>query len=873
MNQLSAILWVAMISEAGYMPQKPDFSALFQASPYPYLLIDTDFIIVGANPSYLRSTGRTAEDIVEKHIFDAFPVNPADPASTNLNEVRSSIELAISTGQPHTSALLRYAVPRQTAEGTVFDERYWSAVHTPVFDQQGKVVLVAQNAIDVTELYRFDETSKLYFLKQELNAVPGVIDISRPQMHVAMTRILNAERQQLRTLFNQAPGFIAVLIGRSHVFELVNEAYYQLVGHREIIGKPVWEALPEVAGQGYEEFLAHVFETGEPVVMHKKKVVVQREPDGPLLERYVDLLYQPIFSDDGRVTGIFAQGNDVTDAHAANQALAEKVQQLEQARAQQAFQLEVSDRLRQLFDPSDIFVTTCQLIGRQFGASRVLWGDYDAEKKLVNYHSNYTNGSASPLNGAYPTAIFGAANFASLEDGTTWICDDLSQDPRTSGSDTWPTFEALNIYSAVVVPLTRNQAFIACLFVNTSQARHWTGEEVDLIRDVAERAWSALERVRAEAALKDADRRKDQFLAMLAHELRNPLAPISAAAQLLKVADLHPKHLHSTSDIIARQVSHMTALVDDLLDVSRVTTGLVVLDRTAVDVKEVVADAVEQVRPLIEARKHDFSVQMTFESVLVQGDYNRLVQVVANLINNAAKYTQEEGTILMRVDVRDDLVAISVSDNGIGISTELLPKVFELFAQGERTPDRSQGGLGLGLALVKSLVELHGGSVSVDSKGANAGSTFTVRLPRLIRDKEAAVPADETEAVQNTINELRVMVVDDNADAADMLGLFLETKGYHVAIEHDAHAALERAKHESFDAFLLDIGLPGMSGNELARRLRALPQAASTLMVAVTGYGSHIDRDSSLAAGFDEHIVKPADPMKVIALLSQVQKS
>jgi PAS domain S-box-containing protein len=381
------------------------------------------------------------------------------------------------------------------------------------------------------------------------------------------------------------------------------------------------------------------------------------------------------------------------------------------------------------------------------------------------------------------------------------------------------------------------------------------------------------ERKQAEEALRESNRRKDEFLAMLAHELRNPLAPISAAAQLLKVADLHPKHLQNTGDVIARQVKHMTALVDDLLDVSRVTTGLVVLDRTDVDVKKVVADAVEQVRPLIKACKHYFSVQMTLESAQVQGDYKRLVQVIANLINNAAKYTQEEGTILTRVDVRDGLVVISVKDNGIGISPELLPKVFELFVQGERTPDRSQGGLGLGLALVKSLVELHGGSVSVDSKGADAGSTFTVRLPRLMTDKESTIPANEQETVQKAPKELRVMVVDDNADAADMLGMFLETRGYHVTVEHDAHTALERVKHESFDAFLLDIGLPGMNGNELARRLRVLPQAASALMVAITGYGSQADRECSLSAGFDAYIVKPADPMKVIALLSHVQKS
>lgn len=206
------------------MAQEPDFEALFNASPYPYLLIAVDFTIIGANTAYLQSTGRDADDVVGKNLFEAYPVNPADPESTDLAEVRRSIELAISTRKPHSSALLRYAVPRKTVEGTVFDKRYWSAVHTPVLDEQGHVLFVSQNAIDVTELYTFDEKSRLYYLKQGLNAVPDVNDYSRFQMHEAMTRILDIERNQLRILFNQAPGFISVLAGPTHIFEMVNEA-------------------------------------------------------------------------------------------------------------------------------------------------------------------------------------------------------------------------------------------------------------------------------------------------------------------------------------------------------------------------------------------------------------------------------------------------------------------------------------------------------------------------------------------------------------------------------------------------------------------------------------------------------------------------
>jgi CheY-like chemotaxis protein len=414
---------------------------------------------------------------------------------------------------------------------------------------------------------------------------------------------------------------------------------------------------------------------------------------------------------------------------------------------------------------------------------------------------------------------------------------------------------------------------LACLFVNDSRARAWTGDEVRLIEDVAERSWSAVERVRAEEALRQADRRKDEFLAMLAHELRNPLAPISAAAQLLGRGPLDPERLARTSTIIGRQVAHLTALVDDLLDVSRVTRGLVVLSRGEVDLRRVVADAVEQARPLVEARRHQLAVHLPPEPALVDGDYKRLVQVLANLLNNAAKYTPEGGKLVVWLGGAGDQVALSVSDTGIGISPELLPKVFDLFSQAERTPDRAQGGLGLGLALVRSLVELHGGTVAASSEGRGAGSEFTVRLPRLPRPGPQAVPAGAPSAggARPGGGPLRVLLVDDNVDAAQTLAMLLESAGHRVTTTHDPTDALLRSRAQRFDAFLLDIGLPGMDGLELARRLRADEHGAHALMVAITGYGQQFDRDSALDAGFDHYLVKPADPARLFGLLEQAR--
>ena len=377
---------------------------------------------------------------------------------------------------------------------------------------------------------------------------------------------------------------------------------------------------------------------------------------------------------------------------------------------------------------------------------------------------------------------------------------------------------------------------------------------------------------RAIDKLREADARKDEFLAMLAHELRNPLAPIRSAAELLRIAKLDETRVRKTSEIIARQVGHMTSLVDDLLDVSRVTRGLVDLEKTPLDIRHIVTDAVEQVNPLVRARRHHLAMHLSPDAAMVLGDNKRLVQVVANLLNNAAKYTPEGGNIQLKSEVQDSKVVLSVADDGIGLQPDLVERVFDLFAQAERTPDRSSGGLGLGLALVKSLVELHGGTVNCSSDGPGKGSKFTVYLPLLYADgngQETAATGD----VEPSPKPLRVMVVDDNADAAHMLAMFLEASGHEVLVEHGAREALERARLEAPDVFLLDIGLPDIDGNQLARRIRAQPETAHAVLIAVTGYGQAHDRKTAQQAGFRHHLVKPVDPGRLVALLADLQAS
>jgi PAS domain S-box-containing protein len=372
----------------------------------------------------------------------------------------------------------------------------------------------------------------------------------------------------------------------------------------------------------------------------------------------------------------------------------------------------------------------------------------------------------------------------------------------------------------------------------------------------------------AEQKLRAADQRKDEFLAMLAHELRNPLAPISAAAELLGVGKLDEERVRRSSQIIGRQVRHMTSLVDDLLDVSRVTRGLVTLARAPVTAHTIVDEAVEQVLPLLKARGQKLSVRLQDDAITVLGDKARLVQVLANVLGNATKYSPDGRNIEVTGAQRDGHLVLGVHDEGIGMEPELTARVFDLFAQAERSSDRALGGLGLGLALVKHLVELHGGTVACSSPGLGKGSTFEITLPAM---ETRAVPAAPTTTAQAlAAGRLKLLVVDDNTDAALTLGMLLDACGHEVMVEHSSSNALARARRDRPDACLLDIGLPEMDGNELARRLRSQSETAHSVLIAVTGYGQEQDRQQAFESGFRHHFVKPVDMDKLAAVLAEI---
>ncbi|UGQ49211.1 hybrid sensor histidine kinase/response regulator [Massilia endophytica] len=413
---------------------------------------------------------------------------------------------------------------------------------------------------------------------------------------------------------------------------------------------------------------------------------------------------------------------------------------------------------------------------------------------------------------------------------------------------------------------------IASGSLDTRTGMRYENEEIsDLARSLDEMAQALqkkeLERDAAAASLQAADKRKDEFLAMLAHELRNPLAPISSGAQVLKMAHADNPSVARTAEIISRQVEHMTRLIDDLLDVSRVTRGLVKLNRTPLDLRSVVEDAVEQAYPLFKSKRQQLALNLPAEPMGVRADHKRMVQVVANLLNNAAKYTPENGHISVTLTREDGVVRLEVADDGIGMTNELVARVFELFTQAERTSDRSQGGLGLGLALVRTLVLLHGGTVDASSAGLDRGSTFSVRLPYEPLPEGGAGTSGHVPHSASHGGSLRCLVVDDNVDAAQTLALFLEAAGHEVQVAHRATEALEMARHLRPQVCFLDIGLPDIDGNELAALLRRMPETSQAQLVAVTGYGRKEDQEKSIAAGFDHYFVKPMDTGKLVNLL------
>jgi signal transduction histidine kinase/DNA-binding response OmpR family regulator len=496
------------------------------------------------------------------------------------------------------------------------------------------------------------------------------------------------------------------------------------------------------------------------------------------------------------------------------------------------------------------------------------------ESKL-NYEARSANIQISP-----PRRLLELINRAlqtgevSVDEEASWlqIYPQLKNDPAES------EFTAISIAEKpvalrwlVTLPLYAGSSIAGALLLGYSNARNYQDGDLALAKEVSSRASIALENSFLYREIQNGDRRKSEFLAMLAHELRNPLAPIRNAVHIIEQLQLGDATLDWAAQIIGNQVTHIARIVDDLLDVARIARGKVELRSDIVTLGSIVQHSLETSRPHIDARSQRLFVDLPTEQLLVRGDVVRLAQVLSNLLNNASKYTPAGGHIWLRAQCINDEVVVSVRDNGAGIAAELLPDIFELFRQGAQSMDRAQGGLGVGLTLVKQLVELHDGSVQARSAGTGHGAEFIVRLPLCITAE--AEPGEKIPATvtRDSAMATRVLIVDDQKSSADSLRRIFEMKSFSVEVAYDGPSALQVAALFKPDVVILDIGLPGMDGFEVAQTIKTLPLRSDLLLIALTGYGQSEDVQRALSVGFDVHLVKPVDISYLLSIISEHQ--
>jgi len=639
---------------------------------------------------------------------------------------------------------------------------------------------------------------------------------------------VQAANRLMSDVFMRAPAFMCVLDGPEHVFTFVNERFRQLAGSRELVGLPALRALPELASQGLPVLLDAVYASGEPFAAGDMLLRLRRPADGMLEERYVDLVLSALRDADGQVTGLLVHGIDQTHRKQAELRLHDSRERFEKIVSQAAtgvVEMDVNG--------------TVTLVNERFCAM------------LGHTPDELVGTSILDLTAPDSVAPTAAALGGLLATGEGF---QIHKHYRRKDGSLVPATSSVNALRGA----DGDRQGLVAIVLDTTESR----AAEDRLRRLAE-------------DLAEADRRKTEFLAMLAHELRNPLAPIRSGLGVMRLNRELPPGMAKVREMMERQVSHMVHLIDDLLDVARISGGKLHLRRERVALNGVLASAVETSLPLIEASRHELSLVLPDAVLSVDADATRIAQVVSNLLNNAAKYTPPGGRLGLSLRREDSAhgseAVITVSDTGIGIPQDALAHVFEMFSQVAGGGERAQGGLGIGLSLVRQLVEMHGGSVAAESGGGGAGSRFTVRLPLVpdpVEAPERAARADD--AQPDAPSHLRVLVVDDNVDAAVTLSMILELDGYATRVAHSGPQALDLAASFRPDVVFLDIGMPGMDGYQTAAALRALPAFDGVCLAALTGWGAEHDRARSRAAGFDHHLTKPVELGTVQKLLADI---
>jgi PAS domain S-box-containing protein len=620
----------------------------------------------------------------------------------------------------------------------------------------------------------------------------------------------------------------------------------------EAIGRPITLIVPPELRDQEREILERL-QRGE----HSEHLDVERvRKDGTRV--HVSITISPVYDRHGHIIGASKTARDIT----LRKAWQDNLVRSEEA---QRLLVGIHDSTRGLMDPAIVMREIVTRVGLHFDVMRCAYGEVDNEQEEVTVARGYTRGVPTAA-GRYPLRVFGPALAAELKAGRTAVIPDVRASPLTSSPEALETYAAMQVVSMVCVPLVRVKTLVAILVMCDGAPRNWTDDEANLLEQVAERTLFAVESARVVETLQEADRRKDEFLATLAHELRNPLAPINSGLQILRSAR-DPSQASTALQIMERQVGQMVRLVDDLLDVARITTGKVDLRCEPVDLATAISDAVETSEPLLRGRP--LTITPPAEPLVVNADRTRLAQVFANLLNNSAKYSEPGQPIAISFSRDGSDAVVHVRDHGVGIHPDMLPRVFEMFRQADRTGGRSRGGLGIGLSLVKRIIEMHGGSVTAHSAGPGRGSEFVVRMPAL-DGTHAAAHRREVAPAGAPQPRRKILVVDDNEDAAESLATLLAINGHETRTAHDGPNAVTEVERFNPDVVFLDIGMPIMDGHETARLIRQQPRGQHIVLVALTGWGQAEDRRRSKDAGFNHHLVKPADPVLVTKLLSSL---
>lgn len=652
------------------------------------------------------------------------------------------------------------------------------------------------------------------------------------------------------------------------IIETWNAGAERIFGYTgdEVIGKPSTILMPPARVNEEPEILAHI-RKGERVDHYE--TVRQRE-DGSLID--VLLTLSPIVNSDGTLVAASKIVRDISQ-HKRGEA------SLRESEHRHGFLLMLFDALREQPDGQAIGTVCARMLAKHLGVDRCYMAQFLRPENLARMVAEYHGSDLLPAYGAegeLPLTVF-PASMQRLET-VPMAVNDVRAEPGFSEVEKSNLLALRGHVALVAAPLRTDQGnFVWALVVGSAAPRVWTLGEVRLIEDVAERTWSAIERARKDAALREREaevrrvsRAKDEFIAMLGHELRNPLAPIATTLQLMKLRA--PDVLAHERGVIEAQVQHLTGLVSDLLDVTRIASGKVELTSERVDIGEIIEAAVESTQDAMESRRQTLHVQAN-EELAVSGDRRRLVQVLVNLLGNAAKYSPPDRNIWLSARAEDGQAVLRVRDDGRGISPHLLPRIFESFTQDSQGIARSQGGLGLGLSIVRSLVLLHGGSVNAASEGPYKGSEFTVRLPLLDRPQPATTaetaPPRAAPGVARP-ERIKVLIVDDYAPAAESLALLLHEMGYHTLVAQDGAAGLAALETFRPQIALVDIGLPVIDGYEVAQTVRRTAGFEHLPLVAITGYGQASDRARVMAAGFNEHLVKPLDAARISELIEHL---